>query len=86
MEVYVLEYFPIDLADCNGVFTTYEKAKESFEEDCKRCANIWHNIDIEEAVLEEGKYPYLGACWEVVPKDGSEPFSAMASIYVTEIQ
>lgn len=59
--VYVLEYYPIDLAECNGVFSTYEKAKQCFEEDYARCQDIWQKMEIG----EDDEKNCLSASWHI---------------------
>lgn len=41
--VWVVEYDYPDLKDCNGVFSTKEKALASINEDFERCKDIWRN-------------------------------------------
>lgn len=48
MEVWTLIFENIDFADCNGVFSTKEKAIDAFNQHCERCNDIWHNPTIAE--------------------------------------
>ena len=41
--VWVVEYDYADLKDCNGVFSTKEKALASINADFERCKDIWLN-------------------------------------------
>lgn len=45
-EIWVVEYNNIELCDCNGVFSTFEKAVSSVLEDAERCNNIWTNFHL----------------------------------------
>lgn len=44
--VWVVEYDYADLKDCNGVFSTKEKALASINADFERCKDIWCNREL----------------------------------------
>lgn len=46
MKVYVLEYFPISISDCNGVFSSFEKAKTCFAINYAHHSIIWKDLHI----------------------------------------
>ena len=48
-KIWVVEYGDADLFDCNGVFTSKEKALKSVNEDFKRCSDIWIDKELEYA-------------------------------------
>lgn len=77
-KVWVLEYFPEDISDGNGVFSSYEKAKACFENDCNRCADIWDDIVFMEVNNYNGT-PSLYANWFI------DNVEYAAYIYRTEI-
>lgn len=45
--VWVVEYNDPGFSDCNGVFSTREKAIASVLADAERCSDIWHNFELE---------------------------------------
>lgn len=47
MEVWVLRFDRV-CADCEGVYSTKEKAINAFETHAKRCHDIWKEIEIAE--------------------------------------
>lgn len=44
--VWVVEYDYADLKDCNGIFSTKEKALASINADFERCKDIWFNREL----------------------------------------
>ena len=44
--VWVVEYNNIELSDCNGIFSTLEKAISSVLKDAERCNDIWTNFHL----------------------------------------
>lgn len=46
--VWVVEYRNSNFSDCNGVFSTWEKATASVMEDVKRCSDIWFDFKCED--------------------------------------
>lgn len=79
-KVYVLEFSHPDLFDCNGVFSTFEKAKETFIKDCQRCTGIWRDFEYEK--VEETEDNYYGRFFV---DDGVVSFYVDFSIYDTYI-
>ena len=82
--VWVVEYDHADLKDCNGVFSTKEKALASIDADFERCKGIWLNRDI---IDEDG----IGSDWIIWEFDlvDYEIFlceHTCVSLYRTEIQ
>lgn len=45
-KVWVVEYGYPDCADCNGVFSTREKALASIDADFERCKDFWFNREL----------------------------------------
>lgn len=56
-EVWVKEYGSIEFRDCNGVFSSRDKAEESVWEDANRCSDIWKDMS---CVSEEDNF----SCYE----------------------
>ena len=48
MKVWILLFDDVNFWDCNGVFSTKEKAIESFNQHCERCSDIWLNVKKED--------------------------------------
>lgn len=80
MKVYVVEFFPIEISDGNGVFSSYEKARAYFEKERERCSDIWEDFEIEEErTLEDGS-KFVKATFLICGYD-----EGTAAIYETEI-
>lgn len=46
--IWLLTFDNIDFADCNGVFSTREKALDAFKTHCDRNPNLWSNPKVDE--------------------------------------
>lgn len=79
-KVYVLEFSHSDLFDCQGVFSTFEKAKKAFTKDCQRCEGLWKDFRYEK--VEEAENDYFG---DFLVEDGVVSFRTNFYIYATYI-
>lgn len=60
-EVWVLNFECVDFHDCNGVFSTKEKAIKAFKSHCERCEKNWSNPMILE---EDDDWVLLEFCYQ----------------------
>ena len=56
--IWVVEYENLNFSDCNGIFSTREKATASLMEDVKRCSDIWSNFKCEYFSDDWGIYTF----------------------------
>ena len=47
MKVWVLTFENVNFWDCNGVYSTKEKAIEALNRHYERCSDIWSNFDVD---------------------------------------
>lgn len=82
--VWVVEYDYADLKDCNGVFSTKEKALASINADFERCKDIWLNRES----MDEDEIDSDWMIWEfdLVDYEISLYERTSVSLYRTEIQ
>lgn len=82
--VWVVEYDYADLKDCNGVFSTKEKALASINADFERCKDIWLNRES----MDEDEIDSDWIIWEfdLVDYEAFLCEHTCVSLYCTEIQ
>lgn len=73
MKVWVLR-FDRECADCDGVYSTKEKAINAFETHAKRCSDIWKDIEIIEDTDDFRTYDFK-----------FDDIAIAVDIYLTEI-
>lgn len=79
-KVYVLEFSHSDLFDCQGVFSTFEKANETFTKNWQHCEGLWK--DFRYVKVEETEDNYFG---NFLVDDGAVSFRTDVCIYATYI-
>lgn len=52
-KVWALTFSPLDFADCNGIFSSMEKAEDAFWEHINRNIENWRNLQLEATDNEE---------------------------------